>query len=222
MDIKEWNKNLKYLKEIIFKEEKFEESRNIMLMLHAMVHSSDISEINLKTFEDELWENFDERVFRNNVQKKGRTVLYGMWHSSRIEDITMNILVAGEKQIISQNNFYEKINSGITDTGNSLSENEIMELSRRININYLREYRDKVGLKTEEIIKNFNYKDLKKKILPERLEKVLEEKAVLETENSVWLIDFWGRKNVAGIVLMPVLRHNLVHINESLEAKKRS
>lgn len=222
MDIKEWNKNLKYLKEIIFKEEKFEESRNIMLMLHAMVHSSDISEINLKTFEDELWENFDERVFRNNVQKKGRTVLYGMWHSSRIEDITMNILVAGEKQIISQNNFYEKINSGITDTGNSLSENEIMELSRRININYLREYRDKVGLKTEEIIKNFNYKDLKKKILPERLEKVLEEKAVLETENSVWLIDFWGRKNVAGIVLMPALRHNLVHINESLEAKKRS
>lgn len=222
MDIKEWNKNLKYLKEIIFKEEKFEESRNIMLMLHAMVHSSDISEINLKTFEDELWENFDERVFRNNVQKKGRTVLYGMWHSSRIEDITMNILVAGEKQIISQNNFYEKINSGITDTGNSLSENEIMELSRSININYLREYRDKVGLKTEEIIKNFNYKDLKKKILPERLEKVLEEKAVLETENSVWLIDFWGRKNVAGIVLMPVLRHNLVHINESLEAKKRS
>ncbi|HOO75686.1 MAG TPA: hypothetical protein PLS66_10345, partial [Tepiditoga sp.] len=175
MDIKEWNKNLKYLKEIIFKEEKFEESRNIMLMLHAMVHSSDISEINLKTFEDELWENFDERVFRNNVQKKGRTVLYGMWHSSRIEDITMNILVAGEKQIISQNNFYEKINSGITDTGNSLSENEIMELSRSININYLREYRDKVGLKTEEIIKNFNYKDLKKKILPERLEKVLEE-----------------------------------------------
>ncbi|MCP5455900.1 MAG: DinB family protein [Thermotogae bacterium] len=222
MDIKEWNKNLKYLKEIIFKEEKFEESRNIMLMLHAMVHSSDISEINLKTFEDELWENFDERVFRNNVQKKGRTVLYGMWHSSRIEDITMNILVAGEKQIISQNNFYEKINSGITDTGNSLSENEIMELSRSININYLREYRDKVGLKTEEIIKNFNYKDLKKKILPERLEKVLEEKAVLETENSVWLIDFWERKNVAGIVLMPALRHNLVHINESLEAKKRS
>lgn len=28
--------------------------------------------------------------------KKGRTIAYGLWHLARIEDITMNILVADE------------------------------------------------------------------------------------------------------------------------------
>ncbi|WP_242878618.1 hypothetical protein [Clostridium beijerinckii] len=49
----------------------------------------------------------------------------------------------------------------------------------------------------------------------------MEEEAVSRDESAIWLIDFWGRKDVSGILLMPVTRHHVVHINESLKAKKK-
>ena len=83
-----------------FEKNDIEESKNLFLSLHAMVHSSNMSGIDEKTFEDELRENLDENKFRTATNEKGRTIAYGMWHSSRIEDITMNILVdKGEQGI---------------------------------------------------------------------------------------------------------------------------
>ena len=63
---------------------------------------------------------------------------------------------------------------------------------------------------------------MKRKFDKEKLQMIIDEGAVLDVEASNWLIDFWGRKNVAGIILMPATRHNMVHINESLSAKRKS
>jgi hypothetical protein len=52
--------------------------------------------------------------------------------------------------------------------------------------------------------------------------KLLKEKGVLTDKKAVWLIDFWGKKTVEGLLFMPATRHILIHLNESFEAKKRS
>ncbi|MDN5341903.1 MULTISPECIES: hypothetical protein [Oceanotoga] len=221
MDRKVWNAQLKYLRSIILKKSFFNESIDLCLKLHAMVHSSNISDIGLETFEDDLWKDLDELTFKRAVQKKGRTIAYGIWHSTRIEDITMNILVNNDQQVLVSSGVYERLNSKITDTGNSLSEEEILHFSNEINMIALKEYRDLVGEKTRDIIKKLKFEDFKRKFSEDSLKRIIDEKAVLETEKSVWLIDFWGKKNVAGIILMPATRHNLVHLNESMEAKKR-
>ncbi|MFD3156655.1 DinB family protein [Haloimpatiens sp. FM7330] len=222
MDLKTWNKDIKQLRAIILKKDKIEESKNLCLSLHEMVHSSSMSGIDKKTFEDELFEGLDENTFRTATNEKGRTIAYGMWHSTRIEDITMNILVAGDKQILNTGNWKEKINSKITDTGNALTEEEIIEFSKNINMQELRNYRIAVGRKTREIIKSLTYDDMKRKFKKDKLQRILDEGAVLDVEDANWLIDFWGRKNVAGIILMPITRHHVLHINESLRAKKKS
>jgi hypothetical protein len=63
---------------------------------------------------------------------------------------------------------------------------------------------------------------MKRKFEKQTLQRIINEGAVVDVEASNWLIDFWGKKNVSGIILMPVTRHHVVHINESLSAKKRS
>ncbi|WP_252187750.1 hypothetical protein [Anaeromonas frigoriresistens] len=118
-----WNSKQKKLREIL-KSKYFDEAINLCLEQHAMVHSSEMSQINKTTLEDELWEEIDEATFRTVTNNKGRTVAYGLWHSTRIEDITLNILIANEKQIISTNNWLEKIGSNICDTGNAMSREE--------------------------------------------------------------------------------------------------
>jgi hypothetical protein len=56
---------------------------------------------------------------------------------------------------------------------------------------------------------------------PDRLQRILDEGGVLNVEGANWLIDFWGKKNVAGILLMPITRHQMVHMNESMRLKKK-
>lgn len=222
MDLKPWNKDIKQLREIIMKQDKIEESKYLSLSLHSMVHSSDMSGLLIKTFEDELWEGLDEHTFRTSTNEKGRTIAYGIWHSTRIEDITMNLLVSEDEQVFNLGNWKEKINSNIVDTGNAMTGEEILEFSRNINMQELKNYRIAVGRKSREIIKNLTNIDMKRKFETYRLQRVIDEGAVLDVEASNWLIDFWGRINVSGIILMPVTRHHVVHINESLSAKKKS
>ncbi len=222
MDLKSWNDDIKELRKIILKPDKIQESKSLALSLHSMVHLSIMSGVDKKTFEGELWEGLDENTFRTSQNQKGRTIAYGIWHCTRIEDITMNLLVAGDKQIFNRENWQEKINSNITDTGNAMSEDDIMEFSKNINMEELKNYRIEVGRRTRDIVENLSTQDMKRNFDKHRLQRILDERAVLDVKASNWLIDFWGRKNVAGIILMPMTRHQVIHINESLSAKKKS
>jgi len=220
MDLKHWNEKLQELRKIILKPEEIDKIKKLCLELHEMVHMEKMSNVNVKTFEDELWENLDEEIMRTATNEKGRTIVYGIWHSTRIEDITMNMLVSNYKQVFEEEDWLKKINSPIKNTGNALTKEEILEFSNNINIDQLKEYRIAVGRKTREIINNLKGKDLKRKMKRESLQRILDKGAVENVEAANWLIEFWGKKNVAGILLMPVTRHQVVHINESVRAKK--
>ncbi|WP_432665635.1 DinB family protein [Wukongibacter baidiensis] len=217
---KAWNDNLKMLRELLKKESTFENAINLFMDQHARVHASDVSGIECVTFEDKLWEDTDEVTFRRGQSKKGRTIAYGMWHSARIEDIAMNLLVADEEQIIDQGNWMKRMNSSIYDTGNALNIDEILEFSRTIDMQALRDYRKAVGKKTRKIVNSLIYKDLKINALESGLEKALALGAVVNDEKALWLIDFWRKKTVSGTLLMQATRHHFMHINESMEAKK--
>lgn len=107
------------------------------------------------------------------------------------------------------------------DTGNAMNVEDIMEFSKNINMQELKNYRIAVGRNTRKIIKNLTSADMKRKFDKDRIRRMVDEGAILNVEGASWLIDFWGRKNVAGILLMPGTRHHVVHINESLRAKKK-
>jgi len=221
MEKREWSDKLQQLRLNIKKDDCLDEAKELILKLHSMVYTSEMSDKNQNTFEDKLWESLDEETARKATNKKGRTILYGLWHSTRIEDITMNLLVAGTDQLFERDDWFSKINSSLRHTGNSLNKDDIMQMSSLINIENLKRYRIAVGRNTENIIRNLKKGEMKRKIYKENLQRILEEKAVDNVTSANWLIDFWGKKDVAGIILMPCLRHQLVHLNESFEAKKK-
>ena len=53
------------------------------------------------------------------------------------------------------------MNSPITDTGNALSDDEIMDLSRKINVSELLHYRNEVGSRTRQIVKHLTAGDMR-------------------------------------------------------------
>lgn len=217
-----WNSQQSHLREILLKSDRFDEAINICLEQHSMVHSSEMSGTNFETFEDELWKDLDDTTFRNTVGVKGRTIAYGIWYSTRIEDITMSILVSGSEQVIDLDNWLTRINSNIYDTGNAMNASEILEFSSNINMQELFKYRIAVGRRTREIVQGFKPIDLKRKFDDISLRKIFDIGAVSKEDAASWLVDFWGKKSVSGILLMPVTRHHVVHINESLNAKSKA
>ncbi len=219
MKAKPFNEALKELKSIIKVESNYQESIAQALALHSMVHVSQMCGSNQFTFEDNLWDGLDDSIAKTAVNIKGRTVTYGIWHSTRIEDITVNLLINNSSQVL-DTSWMKKINSSILDTGNQLSNDEILTFSRQININELKNYRIAVGRRTQKTIKNLQFSDFKRKFSKTTLDRIFQEKAVARHPDAEWLIDFWGRKDVSGILFMPATRHNLVHINESLQAKR--
>ena len=43
----------------------------------------------------------------------------------------------------------------------------------------------------------------------------------LYTNNRLSEVDYWSKRNTAGLLLMPATRHNLIHLNEALQIKRR-
>jgi hypothetical protein len=191
----------------------------LFLSQHAMLHSAKMAQTDLWSFEDAVLNDMTEAQFRRIPRNCEHSIVWSIWHIARIEDITMNLLVAGGPQILNQDNWFERMKTTARDTGNAMDAEEVANLSATIDIEALRAYRLAVGRRTREIVKQLQPEDLKQQVNPARLQQMLDEGAVVEAARG--LLDYWGNRNIAGLLLMPATRHNLVHLNEALRLKQR-
>ena len=215
----------KELNGIIRKGTELGHSKALFLEIHAKLNLSDVSNT-AKNEVDNLLCDLDREEYAMMPTSKDETIAWALWHIARLEDLTMNLLVAREEQIFNQE-WKERLNVTITDTGNALSEEEIMELSRAVDIGELIRYRSAVAKKTRHIVCSLNAADMKRKVRSDDCDKILSVGGVTQQENSRWLLDFWGKKDVAGLLLMPPTRDVMLHLNdcckwkENIRAKKR-
>lgn len=208
-----WNQQFKILQNTWPKPNHFEKCIEICLMLHGMVHEKTLEQECPVSFEDEMWAALDNDYFRK-VHHENQSIVWKIWHSSRIEDMTMNVLVAGQEQVFDRNDWYSKMKVKAKDTGNAMNEEEIDEMSKTVDIKVLRDYRNEVAKQTRKVIKALLPQDLKRKVDPARLKQLLEDGSI--AEKAAGVADYWGSKTFSGLLLMPATRHLLVHINESM------
>ena len=207
------------LRRKLLSDDHYQEARQLFFKQHAMLHSVKMAQTEPWSLEDEVFDELSEQKARRIPRNSEHSIIWNIWHIARIEDVAMNLLVAGSSQILNQDNWLKQMKINVHDTGNAMDEEGIADLSNRIDIEALRAYRVAVGRRTRDIVKQIQPQDLKNKIDPARLERVKEEGAV--DEEASWLIAYWSKRNIAGLLLMPATRHNLVHLNESLRLKER-
>ncbi len=216
----EWNPRQAQLKELILNAEKFKEAMELCLYLHGIVHTSEISHNPEAGYYDEVMKGLTKEAFTIMPTIKDVTIAWNLWHITRIEDITSNILIQEKEQVLNED-WLKRLGVTVTDTGNAMTDEEILDLSNLIDMEELKNYRKAVGVRTRGIIESLTPDDLKRKVKPEGIARILIEGGVTEHPDSLWLLDFWGRKNVAGILLMPITRHQIGHLNDSMKLKKK-
>jgi len=213
------NKQQTELRHVMMSFDQHDKAIQLFLRQHSMLHSFNMAQSELWSFEDEVLDDMTEEQICRIPQNCEHSVAWCIWHIARIEDVVMNMLVAGSSQILHWGNWLERMKITVRDTGNEMDEEEIATLSTTIDIEALRAYRVAVGRRTRAIVKQLEPQELKKKVDPFRVQQVMEKGVVVNAARAI--ANYWSRRNIAGLLLMPATRHNLVHLNEALRLKRR-
>jgi hypothetical protein len=191
----------------------------LFLRQHAMLHSAKMAQTEAWSFEDEVLNDMSEERVRRIPRNCEHSVAWCIWHIARIEDVAMNLVVAGSPQILHRGNWLGRMRMTVGDTGNAMDERGVAALSATIDVEALRAYRVAVGRGTREMVQQLGPEALKQKVEPSRLQQVLDEGAVVEAARGI--VDYWSKRNIAGLLLMPATRHHLTHLNEAFRLKRR-
>ena len=213
---KEWSEKNKEIQKLMSKEATFGEAIKKLI------------EFREELFQQITWilegypkDAFYQLPFAGAEGYHSKTLAYSIWHIFRIEDIVAHEMIAGDEQILFREKFLNKIASPIITTGNELEGEDIVEFSKKLNVQELYLYAKAVKESSDKILLQFEYKDLKRKFNEDTKKKLIESKCVSEDENAFWLIDYWCGKDVKGLVQMPFSRHWIMHIEAMLRIKNR-
>ena len=213
---KEWSEKNKTMQSLIKKADTLEQGKDVLFGFR-----NDLMDT-LLSYKDELKrEDFDAMPFMNAGGYHCKNIAYSIWHVFRIEDIVAHTLIAGDEEVLFTGNYQSRIKSPIITTGNELIKEQISDFTKKLDIDELYSYISDVKKSTEEIIRNLDYSDLKLKISDERKESLGSLGVVSEDENAVWLIDYWCKKDVRGLIQMPFSRHWIMHIEACQRIKNK-
>ena len=218
MDKKALNKSQSELRRVM-KGDDHEEAIRLFLHQHAVLHSAQMSDAGLWSYQDEILDGMDDAQIRRIPQNDEHSILWCIWHISRIEDVTMNLLIGNSNEVLEEGQWLAKLKAPISHTANALSEDEIDALSQQVNIAALLEYRIAVGRSTREIVQSLEPGSLSKKVEQAHIARVTEKGVVHPDAQGI--IDYWSKRTIAGLLLMPTSRHLLVHLNEMARLKKK-
>src|SRR5215208_2967175 len=121
---KRWNEQQQALKKALAKPATHAQAVALCLEQHAAVHAAEVA-AGAWSFEDEVWQGLSGEAARRIPAGGEHSIVWAVWHITRIEDMTMNCLVAGTAQVADQvggpasSSWLERMRAPIRDTGNS-------------------------------------------------------------------------------------------------------
>jgi len=213
---KEWSELNKALQTQLKKESTYVDGFETLFNLRRQ-----LMDVLFSFYEELSRKDFNAIPFINAKGYHCKTIAYSIWHIFRIEDIVAHSLIYGDEQVFFLENYQKRINSPIVTTGNELVKQQIADFSEKLNLRELYSYITKVKDSTEKIICSLSYKDIKKKITDDKKEKLKSLNVVSTDKNAIWLIDYWCKKDITGLIQMPFSRHWIMHIEASLRIKNK-
>ncbi len=155
---------------------------------------------------------FSAQPFVNAKGYHSKTLAYSIWHVARIEDIVLKSLVKNQPQLFFTGNYQGRINAPLVTTGNELEKTEIADFSRQLNIEELFNYFEEVKLQTDDFLRKLQFENLKQIFSDADKARLQSLNVVSTAPEASWLIDYWCKKDVKGLVLMPFSRHWIMHV----------
>lgn len=214
-----WNEQQQLFRQALTSKRDHQETIRLFLGQHTMVHSAAMSRSEAWSFEDEVSEGLSDTQLRSRPRGFANSIVWLIWHIARIEDVTMNMLVAGRPQVLDEDDWVSQLHLNRRDVGTSMSENEVEDFSSQVDCRTLRAYRMAVGRRTREIVSALQPAELWERIDPTNVHRLTAEGALAEA--AFELAQAWSGWQKAGMLTMPATRHSFTHLNEAYRMRKK-
>src|SRR5262245_28273668 len=93
------------------------------------------------------------------------SIAWLVWHMARYEDI-LNLLLVGRPQVLDEEHWLPRLNLSVRDVGTGMGDDEVSDLSARLDLAALRDYYTAVGRRTMEVVRSLRPEALDE--LPDR------------------------------------------------------
>lgn len=74
---------------------------------------------------------------------------------------------------------------------------------------------------TDTMLKSLSYSDLKRKMTDESKSRLEALEVLSADDKAFWLIDYWCKKDVRGLIQMPLSRHWIMHIEACMRIRNK-
>jgi hypothetical protein len=145
----DWTIKQNNLKIYLSKEQTFDKGIKLLIEMHGLLHDKKVYKNTEDTIYNCLWNRLKEETCKI-ISNKETSIIWNIWHITRIEDIVANILIGNTDEVLSDD-IQTKLNINIKDTGNAMDYKEIDLLNKKINLKALNEYRIRVGKQTQKV-----------------------------------------------------------------------
>ena len=192
---------------------RIDDALRLWLRQHAMLHTAAMAQHGGWSFQDEVVEGLTEAQLRWQPTAGTNSIAWLIWHIARIEDVTMNLLVAGRPQVLDEPDWVARLGLTHHDVGTAMGDSEVGEISGQLNLAALQGYRIAVGRRTRTIVSNLEPQDLERAVPPGRIEALRAARAVSAAAEG--LIETWAGWTTVRFLLMPATRHSFTHLNDA-------
>jgi hypothetical protein len=194
------------------------DARQLLLADHARLHARATTGSADLSMEDGLCDGLTDEHLRGRPAAGLNSVVWLLWHLTRIEDVTVNTLVRGTPEVLDRGAWPGRLGVETRHVGTGSDDDEVGDFSERVDLAALRAYRAAVGRETQSWLAAVD---------PDTLETVPEVETRLAvapaaiTERGAWLRGFWVGKTGLWLVSFPVIAHGYLHIGEARVTRAR-
>ena len=199
------------------------DARQLFLADHSRIHAAATStEAELTaaggfTMQDDTLKRLDVEHLRATPDDLC-SIVWHVWHMTRIEDVTVNTLLRGTAEVIDRSDWLAQLGIEVRHVGTGDTDTEVRGLSEQVDVAALLAYRDAVGRETRAWVSTLDVTTLDS--VPDVAARVAAAPPIV-SERAPWLPRFYTGKSAAFLLTFPITNHGFMHWAEARVTRGR-
>lgn len=209
---KNWTRQQDQLRKLISARAHFEQAVQLFLAQHAAVHTAKISGSQAWSLLDDVLAGLTDEQIRTRLRPGTNSIAWLLWHTTRIEDMTINSLVLEQPQILNAE-WFRRLGLPLRDCGSSMDDGEVADFSAQVSVKTLKDYRAAVGRSTRAGVPRLHAAQLKEVVPTASVQKLVDEGSI--SVKGGWLAEYYTDRTKGFFLTRTATSHNFIHLNEA-------
>jgi hypothetical protein len=176
---------------------------------HARLHAADVADG--ASLADRILAGLTDDQMR--LRPKGMNSLaWLLWHMARTEDVSVNRVITDGRQVFDET-WARRLGVSRPDIGTGMSDEEVSELTKRIDVAAAHAYRSAVGRRTRDVVQTVSPAAWGETVGAGDVARAQRDGAI--GPHAGWLVDFWQNHSRAARLGTVGIMHNALHLGEA-------